>query len=293
MTKPDHRKFLEVLFDPEDYICPCSRTTPTGQPIDIATIRMKNFIWNPEYQWVSANAFKPYSTRRVSNVCKFRNFILEVDESDWSQEDHIKYFDQFNIPYSIITYSGNKSYHTIISLQEPISDIDYKYISNILKILLCNIDTACLEPSTFTRLAGSKRNNGSEQKLIFCKNRIENKKFFEWLESDHIQDIIRKNKSKEYTPYNVKFETINDLKPISKKLLKEGIIKTGNIARHTKLKLLCIDLFKAGWPKDKALTTAVECYLKHNKDKTEVDVIRMIDWVYNQSDFNKGEINGI
>lgn len=275
MKRPvqSHLIFLRILFEPDEYICPCSKTNVKGSPVETRTVQVKDFIFTPGTQWVSANPMKPYTTRRISNVSSFRNFVIEFDKN--TKLEQYKLATELGLPYSTCVYSGNKSLHFVISLKEDLDLKRYRKICKRIKEIIPQADEKCLEPSTFTRLPGAIR-NGKVQELLEVRKKISLKEMEDWMAQFPVKKV--KQSIETYKQVN------GELKDITKRFLKWGIKKSKNISRHDKLKKMAIDFRLSGFSAEEATSKLVPAYLKHNPDKTEEEVIRMVNWVYDNLD---------
>jgi len=263
---------LRIMFDEGEYICPCRKVNEYKCPIEINTVKVNNYIRSDKDQWIAANPFKPYTTRRIDNLSSLRNFVIEIDRADMTYEDQWDYIRSFHTPVSLCTFSGNKSYHFIISLEEGVSLKEYRHICNKIKYNMDLIDPACMEPSTFTRLAGSKREEVVQELKYYTKRR-NNKEFYEWLN-------LLKDKP---THEKKEVSSTKGLSEMTRAFIKFGI-KKGKTSRHDKLKYMCIDLFRSGFDIDTAFNIVTPALVEFNPDKTSDEVEKMLDWVYNQSD---------
>jgi len=163
----------------------------------------------PQYrdlQYFSINAMEGEGRADV-NVVKHRNFLVEFDKIPLQEQvDVVK---GLKMPYSTMTYSGSKSIHFIISLEEPlvnrnVYDFSVEWLYKILTPY--GVDTQTSNPSRFSRVAGGTNEklipeldlNGkpkldenkkltikeilySQQKLLEVKARIPNQVMEDWL----------------------------------------------------------------------------------------------------------------
>lgn len=119
--------------------------------------------------------------RKDSNVTCFRNFLLESDTVPL--EDQINHITS-KVPVSTIVFSGGKSYHHIISLQDPVSREEYNTICRQLMGFIPEIDKATKNPSRFSRIPDATRaDTGAVQKLIYVGHRVPNMELLKILPS--------------------------------------------------------------------------------------------------------------
>lgn len=108
--------------------------------------------------------------RSDANVVCYRNFLLEIDSMPLSEQ--ILYVTS-KLPVSAITFSGSKSYHFIISLEEPVSAEKYKELTARMHLLLPAVDSSTKNPSRLSRLPTKIRpDTGRQQKLAALRGRI-------------------------------------------------------------------------------------------------------------------------
>lgn len=126
-----------------------------------------------------------------------RNFLIEMDHLTFKEQ--VDLIVESKLPFSAATFSGNKSIHFVISLEEPVTESEYKIIANKLKYAFgkCNdewlLDPNALRPEVSTRIGTFTRlvkNNESEQRFICLRDRVNNDSLYEWLDSR--QEIIER-----------------------------------------------------------------------------------------------------
>ena len=179
--KNENLKFLDILFDDDDCLCVCK------SPFDFE-FQKKSQMGNKIGRYISINPSNPNtSTRRNDDVTKFRNFLIEFD--DMSITEQLSKMENLKIPYSAVTFSGNKSLHFIISLENPLSNIEeYQLISNwihnIVNELVGNADKSTKPPSFTTRYPNVIHENGIySQKLLKLNGRLSDEEFFGWIKN--------------------------------------------------------------------------------------------------------------
>lgn len=233
--------------------------------------------------WVALNPMKPYTARKVENVTSFRNILIEFDNMEL--EAQRRFMEGRRVPYSSITYSGNKSYHFVIALTEDIGpekyDLYFRWLSNILD---GQNDQSMSPANTYTRVGGAVRNDEKTynkdiaQEIIHIGGRIPPTQLESFL-SQHSalkpsETRLPDRESKELGEGEYEL-----LKPYTRNFIKTG--ESGNkIGRHYELKLSAIDMYEAGYDPDTALEMLAPAYLKRYEDKNEEEVKRLIEWVW-------------
>lgn len=159
------KDFLAVLFDPED-------TTCWGKT------KFETYVQNypdDDAQFFSINALK--DKRLDINVQKYRNILIEMDTG--TLEEQKKIID--TIPFSTVVYSGGKSLHAIISLEEPLETREqYDDLVRAIYVKVPECDKSAKNPSRFSRVPDALRDNGVVQDLIAVRKRIPNQEVYDW-----------------------------------------------------------------------------------------------------------------
>lgn len=142
---------------------------------------------------VAINPIKGY--RRDSNVTAFRSFLIEMDMG--TTDEQLGTIAHLKMPFSAQVFSGNKSVHTVITLDEDLKDEkDYRIVGNWIFNIVSQCDQNCKNPSRSVRIPGAIRpNTGKEQKLIKLNKRVSHKELFDWLnEYMHLRPIAKEKK---------------------------------------------------------------------------------------------------
>lgn len=156
------------------------------------------------------------------NVTSFRNFLFEIDVLPL--DDQLKIFKSSKIPFNSLVFSGGKSIHAILSLEDGLSldphtiiGVDsYKevwermaaQINREARILGYDpsvksfVDSSCKNPSRFTRFPGFLRNGEMEQSQIFLSPiRLDHENFYSLLDS--CPRVLKRRKSSVEKPEDV------------------------------------------------------------------------------------------
>lgn len=218
--------FFEILFDKEDSFTAGPFYATRVRSVFPVTSGMEFFTVNPIHEEINYAADVPADRmtpkRSDLNVTKFRNFVFEMDSIPLERQE--KLLEESGIPWSTITFSGSKSYHAIISLENPLnldphsktSVVEYKkvwkkiaaYMDDLAaKMGYCKegekvIDSSCSNPSRLTRFPNSLRADKMQvQKVIKLGSRILEGEFKDLLEK--CPDIKISNITKFAKPENV------------------------------------------------------------------------------------------
>jgi hypothetical protein len=184
-------KLLGLLFDPEDDIAVSNsqyayhslaqssvlsgEVTLLSERSEINPIKVKT----SDLSLLCINPIKGF--RKDNNITKYRNFLLEIDTGNLqSQYEYIKKLD---IPTSACIYSGNKSLHFLISLEDPIpNEKTYRYIYKWILNIATLVDQNVKNPSRCVRIPGVIRpDTGKEQRLLKINKRIKLEELSKWL----------------------------------------------------------------------------------------------------------------
>ncbi len=169
-------KFYNILFEPHEYVCwsyDIYGTKVYGQQTMLQQRGANFFSINPLI-----------GGRLDANVTCFRNILIEFDSIPLREQ--IIELTLKVVPYSTLVYSGGKSYHAIISLEEPCETReDYDRLVLRIQKKLPDMDTSTKNPSRFSRAPGALR-NGVEQTLHGAHKRCSKKDLEEWLGPEEI-----------------------------------------------------------------------------------------------------------
>jgi len=136
---------------------------------------------------------------KIANVTSFRNFAIEFDED--SLEEQKRKLKIAKPPVSAVIFSGSKSLHTPIALEEGVTQEEYSAIFEAIKVTLAKydlkLDKQCKNANRLTRAPFEIRHNTTvEQKLLGSRGRIPNQQLFDWFETNGVnwKDYIYKPK---------------------------------------------------------------------------------------------------
>jgi hypothetical protein len=139
-----------------------------------------------EGPFLCVNPLKPRHARADFAVTKLRNLVFECDKLPLDRQLYI--LKSCGIEWSVITFSGNKSYHAILSLDKPLRNSDeyrllHKLIANKLDSLGYQTDRACCNPSRLTRLPGGVNHsaNHAPQRILYVGERVLLSDILSWL----------------------------------------------------------------------------------------------------------------
>jgi hypothetical protein len=189
MSKLEERtKFLELLFDDGDHIAwgndrECSNKPMDPYPIWFST-NAEMFCINPLKDW-----------RKTQNVTSINSMLFEMDEDENDEviptKQQIRMWLESGIPFTTMTYSGNKSVHVIVRFDEPIEDKMWQrqWWKAIYEVLVHTfkmpIDKNTKALPQLSRMPCSVRQDtGKQQKLILTRARVTQREMKEWIEAN-------------------------------------------------------------------------------------------------------------
>lgn len=223
----NRQEFYDILFEREEGV---AYQTDHGDPEKDSFYKTNKVVvhngdqdeYNFNYQYYCINPIHPtvdnchnegddYKPRaKICNVTSFRNFAIEFDED--SLPEQTRKIKLANPPVSAIVFSGGKSLHTPIALEEGVAEDEYGAIFEAIKQTLLKfdlkLDKQCKNPNRLTRAPFQLRNNTNvEQKLIRTNKRIPNEDLFKWFKANDInwRDYIYKPKET-----NIEYQGVGD-----------------------------------------------------------------------------------
>ena len=193
---------METLFDANEAMC--ISTSPKGTRVYPTTRIESNDLMaytflsiNPLLAHEDRNPTEPYHAptlprRADHNVSAYRNILIEMDKMPLVEQ--IDYMKSIELPFSTQVFSGNKSYHFIISLKTPLeSRKEYnRLVARVYRAVGDDkVDQACKNPSRFTRVPLHLRSDtGNRQELVAVNGRIDNGQIESWLLSRGVAPIV-------------------------------------------------------------------------------------------------------
>ena len=192
------KDLFNKMFSREDHIAAGDRYCKLPELLD----NVMNSYENPEFYTINPiHAFIDFREREMSfkggraaiNVTKLKNFLFEFD--DMPIELQLNFLKSCDIPWTGIVFSGNKSYHAILSLKEPIhgphtiEGVDrYKILHQRIAAFLnlkvkelmgrndWEVDNSTKDPARLSRYPNSLR-MGTKQKIVYIGEEMKEKDF--------------------------------------------------------------------------------------------------------------------
>ncbi len=209
--------FYNILYDQDDFIAIKNRK-PLGKNEDglmeymflkdNRSLKMLANGYPPEYICINPVDIESDGSALSSNIFTYRNILMECDEKGVDIEEQRYRIKQSGIPYSTVTFSGGKSAHHIISLEESLSsEAEYKSWFQAIEAGLSKYnfkaDGACKNPSRLSRAAyGTNIKTGIEQEVLEIRSRVPNKDMLLWFQQHGINPNDYITKDVEYVSHD-------------------------------------------------------------------------------------------
>lgn len=202
--------------------------------------------------------------RRDENVTAFRSFMVEMDDGTLAEQK--EYINKLGLPYSICVFSGNKSLHFGIVLDEDIPNYDlWKDIAEWILNILDKADPMTKNPTRSIRFPGNMRRDGKKlkQELVEIRGRVSHSKLASFL-----------NKYPEKNPAYIRLMerpkkppmTINGIPVWVLDKLENGIDESKG--RNNEWFGIAMELAKAGYGSDEMIAYC-ESYFTPERDFTK------------------------
>lgn len=264
-------EFFSVLFNKDENVCFGRDLYDTAaSPVNKVPRNCEFFTLNPIR-----------TRRRGEDVTAFRNILIELDkDSIKKQLNRIK---KIGVPYTSLVFSGGKSIHCIISLEQPLKDREEftRYVFLAWMAYGFNkIDNSCKDPARFTRFPNTVREDtGKVQDLIELKERIPNELFLSWCKSR-----LGANKFREmyYPPIKPIYRIVSTKKTFSdatRNLIENG--ETEMPSRHSAFVTAVVQLKKSGYDDDEIYDLLADRFTDMIPERGIRELKDIIKWAKN------------
>lgn len=243
--------FYTTLFDTNEGMC--FSDTPKGTRVRTYIIPAAFVSINPLHPYEDKNPTEDYHSAKIGrradhNVSAYRNILIEMDKTPL--EEQVQHMRTIELPFSTQVFSGNKSYHFIISLETPLQTRkEYnRLVARVYKAVGDDkVDQACKNPSRFTRAPGYIRTDTTKaQELVAVNGRISNERLEQWLVSRGVEPIV--DSEWEDITFTRRAKDISSLAGSTRNFLSMGAESNWNVA----LFKASADLCRHGWSEDEA-----------------------------------------
>jgi hypothetical protein len=271
MKKLPHELFLELFFNPGEEICvspskfgyySVTQEELKKDSFVIVSCGEKMFTNEISVHDINLCSLNPVKgPRRDEFVTAYRSFLVEADFGTLAEQKD--YIDAIDMPYSICTFSGNKSLHYGIVLTEDLSQSVWRNTAEWILAIVKKADQLTKNPTRSIRFPGNIRKDGKklEQKLVDYKGRITPEELFTWLSRWPDLNPAMKKKTKKSTAIQVGDLRIPEW-VVDK--IKDGIYSNRNEGWNR----IAIGLAKLGWDEDKIID-ALSSYFIEDRDFKE------------------------
>lgn len=185
-------ELLNLMFRPGETICPhhtkyAYDSIPLEKAFEEKVVlvpvdpkRSPEMVKTDDLLLVALNPIK--GTRNDGNVYAYRNFLVEMDYGPLAAQ-MVYAKDQMKIPYSAVVFSGSKSLHFLIALEDDLKSEDYWRLIAEWTLKIANMaDQNTKNPSRSIRIPGAFREPGKQQKLVEIRGRIKYSELKAWLD---------------------------------------------------------------------------------------------------------------
>lgn len=118
--------------------------------------------------------------REDANVTAYRNFLVEMDYGPLAEQ--LAYAKKINLPYSAVVFSGSKSLHFLISLDQDLPSYEVYYLMAEWTLAIATAaDQNTKNPSRQIRIPGAMREPGKQQLIVEHRGKTSLKDFSAWL----------------------------------------------------------------------------------------------------------------
>lgn len=118
--------------------------------------------------------------REDANCTAFRNFLVEVDYGPLKEQ--LAYVRKLGLPYSACVFSGNKSLHFLVSVDEDLpSENAWRIVQEWILNIITLADSKTKNPSRMIRIPGSWRTPSQKQRLVEIKGQTKLTDLTNWL----------------------------------------------------------------------------------------------------------------
>ena len=286
--------FLSLLFNEEEEIC-LSPNKYGYKSIPFSEIKKGPFLLIPntekmsplycslsEIRLVAINPIK--GEKKDANVTSYRNFLIEIDSL--SIEDQIEYVKKSKMPVSAAVYSGSKSIHFIVCLNENLpSEEIWRYYNNWILNVLAEADQQVRTPTKSVRFPGSIRpETGKEQRIVTLGKRFSLDALKNWLSEYHSLRPVPKEKPVRLTDIPVSIEELPQW--VQNELIDRIDITKGRNNRWFQIGFIC---GLQGWDESDTISVLESFFFEERDFKKKEWETAVRSGVKKASNIDKGE----
>lgn len=183
--------------------------------------------------------------RRDDNVTAYRSFMVELDDGPLSEQ--MDYITKSGLPYSICVFSGNKSLHFGIVLEQDLpSESLWRDVAEWILNILDKADPMTKNPTRSIRFPNNTRPNGKKQlqSLVRFNGKVKYNELAVWLQKYPEHNPAEKRKHE----VSIVPKTINGIPQWVLNKLVNGIDESKG--RNNEWFGIAMELAKAGYDGD-------------------------------------------
>lgn len=182
----NRKAFIEALFDIDDLVAwgktdAYCRYPKSPWPEMLHTTDLK-FCINPLN-----------GPRKTENVTQINSLLFEMDKDSNGNiipfDEQVRLFKESGLPWTTMVWSGTKSVHCIVRLEQPIPERLYKLVWETIRGVLvkkgCSIDPKTNLVPQLSRMPGSYR-DGKLQRLIGVRSRVSLSELGQWFKDNGV-----------------------------------------------------------------------------------------------------------
>lgn len=193
------KKLLDLMFRPGETICVSHNQfgyhsialdkakngpvilVPTEESLEKRKLTLEEGIERLDPIQLTLCALNPIKGYRSDDNCTaLRNFLVEIDFGPLAQQ--MSYIKKLGMPYSACVFSGNKSLHFLLSLEEDLPNENiYRHFSEWILSIVSLADQNTQNPSRSIRIPGSWREPTKKQRLVELKGPLKIADLVSWL----------------------------------------------------------------------------------------------------------------
>lgn len=184
------QELLNLMFRPGENVCVShNKYGYHSIPLENAlngTVTMVSPNAEREFEYVDSDkltlvALNPITGFREDLNCKaFRNFLIEMDYGPLPEQ--LAYAEKIGLPYSAVVFSGNKSLHFLISLDQDLpSEEVWRTMAEWTLAIATAADQNTKNPSRQIRIPGAFREPGKKQLMVRFKGATKLQDYAAWL----------------------------------------------------------------------------------------------------------------
>jgi hypothetical protein len=202
-------------------------------------------------------------------VTAFRSFLIECDTAPLAQQ--VSYIRSLGLPYSAQIFSGSKSIHTLITLNQDLPDEPtYRLFAEWILNIATAADQQTKNASRSVRVPGAIRpETGKKQVLVDFKGPVDIKDLAAWL-AKHPEAKPRKAEKRKVSGT----ASLKNVKPWVIKLLTNGLDPTKG--RNQQWFAVAVELCLSGYPEDEVVDWLSQFFVEDRdfKEKEWLTTIR-------------------